>query len=146
MGEMKKHVLLFGELLMRLETPQQLRFVQASRFDVGYTGGEANAGVVLSGFGVDSYLLSVVPDNELGRSCTDHMRRFGLDTRHVRLGGPRLGLFFLETGAGQRATRVLYDRAGSSFSLLKPGDFPWREVLAGKDWLHFTGTTLQVQN
>ena len=140
MCEMNKNVLLFGELLMRLETPHQLRFVQSSSFDIGYTGGEANAGIVLSRFGVAPYLLSVVPDNDLGHSCIDHMRRFGLDTRHVRLGGPRLGLFFLETGAGQRATRVIYDRAGSSFSQLKPGDVAWREVLAGKDWLHFTGT------
>ncbi|MCC6494271.1 MAG: sugar kinase [Pirellulales bacterium] len=133
-------IVLFGELLMRLETPQQLRFVQTDRFDVGYTGGEANAGVLLSRFGLDAYLVSSVPDNDLGLACTNHMRRYGLDVRYVRRSGPRLGLYFLEPGGGHRATRVLYDRAGSSFAGLKPGDLPWHEILAGKDWFHFTGT------
>ena len=140
MSENSRKVALFGELLMRLETERQLRFVQANSFEVGYTGGEANAGVVLSRFGVEAHLVSAVPDNELGLACTNHMRRYGLNVSGVQKRGSRLGLFFLETGAAQRSTQVVYDRAGSSFASLKPGDIPWREVLAGKDWFHFTGT------
>ena len=140
MSHVPKKVVLFGELLMRLETERQLRFVQANSFEVGYTGGEANAGVLLSRFGVEASLVSAVPGNELGLACTNHMRRFGLDASHVQQRGSRLGLFFLETGSGHRSTQVLYDRAGSSFSTLKPGDVPWREIFTGKDWFHFTGT------
>jgi 2-dehydro-3-deoxygluconokinase len=140
MSEVQPQVALFGELLMRLETPQQERFVQAEAFDIGYTGGEANAGVLLSRWGVATSLISAVPGDDLGLACTNHMQRFGLDVSAVQRRGGRLGLFFLETGAGHRATQVLYDRQGSSFALLKPGDIPWDRVLAGKDWLHFTGT------
>jgi 2-dehydro-3-deoxygluconokinase len=140
MSGVNHKVILFGELLMRLEPPQQLRLVQADRFDIGYTGGEANAGVLLSRFGVEPHLVSAVPDNDIGLACTNHMRRYGMDVRYVLRSGSRLGLYFLETGSSHRATRVLYDRAGSSFAQLKPGDVPWRDILAGKDWLHFTGT------
>lgn len=140
MSDAKPKVVLFGELLMRLETPQQLRLLQAERFDIGYTGGEANAGVLLARFGVEAYAVSAVPDNDIGLACTNHLRRYGVDVRYVQKRGSRLGLYFLEPGAGYRATRVIYDRAGSSFADLKPGDVPWRRVLAGKDWLHFTGT------
>lgn len=136
----KKHAILFGELLMRLETPGYQRFVQADQFDAAYTGGEANGGVALVSFGAEATLVAAVPDNEIGQACVNHMRRFGLGTEHVQRRGPRLGTFYLETGAGQRSTKVIYDRAGSSFSLLKPGDVPWGEILSGKDWLHFTGT------
>ena len=140
MSNQPPRVALFGELLMRLETRQQLRFVQTDGFDIGYSGGEANSGVLLARFGVDVFAVAAVPDSDLGLACTNHLRRYGVDVRHVQRRGPRLGLYFLETGSGHRATRVLYDRKGSSFSLLKPGDIPWTEVLAGTDWLHFTGT------
>jgi len=140
MRKQRKSVVLFGELLMRLETPGHKRFVQAEQFDIGYTGGEANAGVTLVNFGAAADLVAAVPDNDIGQACINHMRRFGLDTERVQRRGPRLGTFYLETGAAQRSTKVVYDRAGSSFSLLKPGDVPWKEVLEGKNWLHFTGT------
>jgi 2-dehydro-3-deoxygluconokinase len=140
MSEKSPKVALFGELLMRLETERQLRFVQANSFEVGYTGGEANAGVVLSRFGAEAHLVSAVPDNDLGLACLNHMNRFGLDVSGVQKRGSRLGLFFLETGAGHRSTQVVYDRAGSSFATLRPGDIAWQDVLAGKDWFHFTGT------
>jgi 2-dehydro-3-deoxygluconokinase len=140
MSEPQPHVALFGELLMRLETPQQQRFVQTDAFNVGYTGGEANAGVLLARWGVPTSLISAVPDNDLGLACTNHMQRFGLDVSPIQRRDGRLGLFFLETGAGHRATQVLYDRQGSSFARLKQGDISWESVLAGKSWLHFTGT------
>lgn len=140
MTENRHKVALFGELLMRLETPRQLRFVQAHQFDVGYTGGEANAGVLLARWGLDAALVSAVPDNDIGLACTNQMQQYGLDVRHVQRRGARLGLFFLEMGAAHRPTRVLYDRQGSAFAELKPGEIPWQSVLAGVDWLHFTGT------
>jgi len=140
MDTKSKRVVLFGELLMRLETPGHKRFVQAEQFDIAYTGGEANAGVALVNFGAEGFLLAAVPDNDVGLACVQQMRRFGLDTSFVQRRGPRLGTFFLETGVAQRPTKVIYDRAGSSFSLFKPGDVRWQELLAGKDWLHFTGT------
>lgn len=135
-----KRVILFGELLMRLDTPQHERFVQAKNLEVRYTGGEANAGVVLAGFGVDCELVAAVPDNEIGQACLNHLRRFGLGIKYVRRCGPRLGVLFVETGAAQRPSKVLYDRAGSSFAQLKPGDIPWSEILRDAAWLHFSGT------
>jgi 2-dehydro-3-deoxygluconokinase len=133
-------VVLFGELLMRLQTPQRERFVQASQFDVHYTGGEANAGVLLSALGTRCRVVSAVPANDLGTACIQHMRRYGLETTWVRRQGNRLGTVYLELGASQRPSRVIYDRAHSSFSQLKKEGLPWNEILQDQQWLHFTGT------
>jgi 2-dehydro-3-deoxygluconokinase len=134
------NIVLFGELLMRLEPPRNDRFVQASSLDIGFTGAEANAGVVLAEFGDRPYLVSAVPEHDLGQACLNHMRRYRLDVRHVQRRGNRLGLLFVESGAGYRASQVIYDRANSSFAQLKPGDVSWAEVLRDKHWFHFTGT------
>jgi 2-dehydro-3-deoxygluconokinase len=133
-------VALFGELLLRLTTPGNERIVQAKSFNANYTGGEANAGALLCTLGVEACLIAAVPENEVGQACLNEMRRFGMDTRHVLRCGPRLGALYVETGAAQRQSKVVYDRAGSSFSQLKPGDVNWRQVLEDADWLHFTGT------
>lgn len=133
-------VVLFGELLLRFTTPGHERIVQAKSFAANYTGGEANAGALLASLGADASLVAVAPDNELGQACINEMRRFGMDTRHVLRRGPRLGTLYVETGAAQRQGKVVYDRAGSSFSQLKVGDIDWKEVLQDADWLHFTGT------
>jgi len=135
-----KRVVLFGELLMRLDTPRHERFVQAQNFEVSYTGGEANTGALLAGFGREAALVSAVPANEIGQACINHMRRYGLSTQFVQRRGPRLGILYVECGAAQRSSKVIYDRAGSSFSQLKVGDIPWEEILYDADWLHFTGT------
>lgn len=135
-----KRVVLFGELLMRLDTPRHERFVQAQNFEIRYTGSEANTGVVLAGFGVDCDLVAAVPDNELGQACLNNLRRYGLGIAHVVRRGPRLGTLYVEVGAARRPSRVIYDRAGSSFSQLKVGDIPWQEILRGATWLHFGGT------
>ncbi len=137
---MPRRVALFGELLQRLAAPLHKRFVQCEHFDIGYSGGEANTGVLLANFGIEASLVSAVPDSDLGQACINWMRRFGLDTRNVQRRGPRLGIYYLEQGAAQRQTKVIYDRAGSSFSQLKIGDVPWEEILRDADWLHFTGT------
>lgn len=135
-----RRVLLFGELLLRLTTPRHERFVQAQEFEISYTGGEANAGVLLAGFGAQAELISAVPNSELGQACLNYMRRFGLDVTHVARRGQRLGILYVELGAGPRSSKVIYDRAGSSFSALKVSDVPWDDILRDADWLHFTGT------
>jgi 2-dehydro-3-deoxygluconokinase len=130
----------FGELLLRLEAPGHARIVQAERFGARYTGAEANLAVALAQLGLRAAAVSKVPDNEVGQACVDYLRRFGVDTTHVARGGPRLGLLYLETGSPPRPTKVVYDRAGSSFATSTPQDYDWAEILAGARWLHFSGT------
>lgn len=131
---------LFGELLLRLDPPGYQRLVQADQLRVSFTGGEANAGAVLAACGVTPYLISAVPAHEMGQACVQWMQRFGLDARHVQRRGHRLGILYVETGASQRPSKVIYDRTGSSFSQLRPGDVDWEGALQGRSWLHFTGT------
>ena len=116
-----KRAVFFGELLMRLATKRYERFVQSREFEVGYTGAEANAAVSLAHFGLDAYVVSVVPDTEIGQACINFVRQFGVNTDFVLRGGPRLGTFYLETGASQRPSKVIYDRAGSSITQLQSG-------------------------
>ena len=136
----KKRAVFFGELLMRLGTKRFERFVQATEFEVGYTGAEANAAVSVANFGLDAFVVSAVPNTEIGQACINKIREFGVNTDHVLRRGPRLGTFYLETGASQRPSKVIYDRAGSSITELKPGDIPWDKVFEGKDWFHWSGT------
>jgi 2-dehydro-3-deoxygluconokinase len=135
-----KQAVFFGELLMRLGTKRFERFVQATEFEVGYTGAEANAAVSVANFGLDSFVVSAVPNTEIGQACVNKIREFGVNTDHVLRRGGRLGTFYLETGASQRPSKVIYDRAGSSITELKPGDIPWDTVFEGKDWFHWSGT------
>ncbi|MFM7100139.1 MAG: PfkB family carbohydrate kinase [Verrucomicrobiota bacterium] len=135
-----KQAVFFGELLMRLGTRRHERFVQAREFEVGYTGAEANAAVSVAHFGLGSQLVSAVPDNAIGTACLNHFRQFGVDTRFVRRSGQRLGTFYLETGAAQRASRVIYDRAGSAITELGPGEVDWEAVFRGRHWFHWSGT------
>ncbi len=136
----RKSAVFFGELLMRLATKRYERFVQAREFEAGYTGAEANAAVSLAHFGLDAWLVSVVPDTEIGDACINFVRRFGVHTDFVLRGGKRLGTFYLETGASQRPSKVIYDRAGSSITELCPGKVDWDAVFAGKQWFHWSGT------
>jgi 2-dehydro-3-deoxygluconokinase len=139
MAEGKKAVF-FGELLMRLATQHHERFVQAREFEIGYTGAEANAAVSLANFGTEAYVVSVVPDNELGQACVNYIRQFGVNTDFVLRAGQRLGTFYLETGASQRPSKVIYDRAHSSITELKPGMVDWEKVFSRKHWFHWSGT------
>ena len=139
MGSLKK-VVGFGELLLRLGTSQFQRFTQVRSFDVFYTGAEANALVSLVNYGLEGYAVSKVPANDIGQACINFLKGHGLNTDHIVRGGDRLGLFYLETGASQRASKVIYDRANSAITALKPGEIDWQAVLRGKDWLHFSGT------
>jgi 2-dehydro-3-deoxygluconokinase len=139
--ETRRHSLVgFGEVLLRLNPPGAERLRQANAFEVRFTGAEANVGVSLANFGLRAYVVTKVPDNELGQACLDYLRRFGLNTDHAAIGGSRLGVFYLESGASQRPSKVIYDRAGSAFAESGPGDYDWDTILHDKDWLHFSGT------
>ncbi|MDQ0285980.1 2-dehydro-3-deoxygluconokinase [Desulfofundulus luciae] len=138
---MAAKVVCFGEIMLRLSTPGYQRFVQAQSFDVTYGGGEANVAVSLANFGLDAYFVTKVPNNPIGQSAVNHLRRFGVNTSYIARGGNRLGIYFLETGASQRPSKVVYDRAHSAIAEARPEDFNWPEILAGARWFHFTGIT-----
>lgn len=130
----------FGELLVRLATKRHERFVQAREFEVTYTGAEANAAVCAENFGVDTFVVSAVPEHEIGQACLNFLRQFGVNTDHVLRTGSRLGALYLESGASQRPSKVIYDRSGSSFAGIRPGEFDWDAIFAGKHWFHWSGT------
>lgn len=130
----------FGELMLRLNPPGNERIVQASSFEVRYTGAEANVAVMLVGLGVRASCVSKVPDTEIGQACINYLRRFGIDTQYVVRGGGRLGLFYLEAGASQRPSKVIYDRDQSALRDALPSEFDWDAIFEDADWFHFSGT------
>ena len=134
-------IVTFGEIMMRLNPEGYYRFVQADKFEVSYAGGEANVAVSLANYGDDAAFVTKLPDNPLGIAARNEVRRFGVDTSSIVWGGPRLGIYFAEKGASQRASKVVYDRAGSSIALAKRGDFDWAKIFRGATWFHFTGIT-----
>ena len=134
-------VVTFGEIMMRLNPEGYQRFVQAEKFEASYAGGEANVAVSLANYGLDASFVTKLPDNPLGAAARNAVRHFGVDTAGIVWGGPRLGIYFVEKGASQRASKVVYDRAGSSIALAKRGDFDWKRTLKGAKWFHFTGIT-----
>ena len=131
----------FGEIMMRLNPEGHLRFVQAERFEATYGGGEANVAVSLANFGMEAAFATKLPEGPLGDSARNALRRYGVDVSHIVRGGPRLGIYFVEKGASQRPSKVVYDRAGSSIALAKRSDFNWNAILDGAGWFHFTGIT-----
>ena len=134
-------VVTFGEVMLRLSTPGFLRFSQARQFDATFGGGEANVAVSLANYGVDAHFVTRLPDNDIAKMCTSELRGFGVNLDGVVYGGERVGIYYLETGAVARGSKVVYDRAHSSISDIKPGMVNWREVLKGADWFHWTGIT-----
>lgn len=140
-GKEPKKVVCFGEIMLRLSPPGYSRFVQTQVFDAVYGGGEANVAVSLANFGLDSWFVTKVPKHEIGQAAIDSLRRYGVRTECVARGGERLGIYFLETGAAQRPSKVLYDRSGSAISQVTPGEFDWGRIMDGASWFHFTGIT-----
>jgi 2-dehydro-3-deoxygluconokinase len=138
---MAKRVVCFGEIMMRLSPPGMRRFTQADSFDVVYGGGEANVAVSLANYGLDSYFVTKLPANPLGDAAVNHLRRYGVRTDYIRRGGDRIGIYFLEMGASQRPSKVVYDRADSAISQVGPGEFDWNTILEGASWFHVTGIT-----
>ena len=133
--------LTFGEIMLRLKTPGHERFFQSPALEATFGGGEANVAVALANYGLDAGFVSALPDNDIGESAVRELRRFGVDPTHIRRSGNRVGIYFLETGANQRPSKVVYDRAGSSICEAQPGDFDWARIFDGAKWLHITGIT-----
>lgn len=138
---MSNKVVTIGEIMMRLSTPGFTRFVQADSMDVVYAGSEANVAVSLSLFGLPAAHITRFPDNDLGRAATQALERYGVDVRHVAFGSERIGVYFLENGAMQRSSRIIYDRFNSAFANIRPEHVDWDSVLDGASWFHYTGIT-----
>ena len=131
----------FGELLLRLSPEGHKRFLQADSFDAVYGGGEANTAVSLAQFGCDTKFITKLPNHEIGQAAIKTLRQYGVDTSDILRGGSRIGLYFLEKGAAQRPSKVIYDRAGSSIATAQAEEFDWEKLLTGADWFHITGIT-----
>lgn len=127
--------------MLRLSPPGHLRFSQANSFDVIYGGGESNVAVSLANFGMDSAFVTRLPKNDLGDCARNALRSRGVDVSNIAYGGDRLGIYFLETGAVARGSKVVYDRAHSAIAEMGPGMIDWHKVFEGADWFHWTGIT-----
>lgn len=138
---MSKKVVSFGEIMLRLATPDYLRISQTSEFVATYGGGEANVAVSLANYGISVDFVTRLPKNDIGRACKMDLQKYGVGTQHIIYGGERLGIYFLETGAVSRGSKVVYDRAHSAISEIKPGMINWEKVFEGADWFHWTGIT-----
>ena len=138
---MKKRIVTFGEIMMRLNPSGYLRFLHAENFEASYAGGEANVAVSLANFGMNAAFVSKVPTHEIGQCAVNALRHYGVDTENMVRGGARLGLYFVEKGASQRASKVIYDRAGSAIACATKADFDWDAIFEGADWFHWTGIT-----
>lgn len=136
-----KRVVTFGEIMMRLTPPGNLRFTQARSFDVIYGGGESNVAVSLANFGFETEYVTRLPQNDLGEACLQFLRQYGVGTRHILRQGERLGIYFLENGAVHRGSKVIYDRAGSALATIETGMVDWEAVFEDADWFHWTGIT-----
>lgn len=134
-------VITFGEIMLRLAPDGYSRFVQADKFGATYGGGEANVAVSLTNYGLDAAFVTKLPNNEIGQSAVNSLRRFGVDTSKIVRGGERVGIYFLEKGASARPSKVIYDRANSAIALASKSDFDWDSILEGVKWFHFTGIT-----
>jgi len=138
---MSKKVVTLGEIMLRLSTPDFKRFIQADSLEVTYGGGEANVAAALCNYGLNGTFVTKVPDNPIGQSAINHLRRFGVDTQFIVRGGDRLGIYFLETGASMRASQVIYDRSGASIAEAKDSEFDFEQILKDAVWFHTTGIT-----
>ena len=136
-----KKVVTFGEIMLRLSPPGFLRFSQASSFDVVYGGGESNVAVSLANYGVPVDFVTRLPKNDIGDCALMEMRKRGVGTDQIVFGGDRLGIYFLETGAVSRGSKVVYDRAHSAIAEIKAGMIDWEKVFEGAGWFHWTGIT-----
>lgn len=134
-------IITFGEIMLRLNPEGYLRLVQAERLEVNLAGGEANVSVSLANYGVDTAYVTKVPSHEIGDIVIREMRRNGVDTSFILRGGKRLGTFYVEKGASQRASKVIYDRENSAIAEANPSEFNWKEIFKDANWFHFTGIT-----
>lgn len=138
---MSKKIVTFGEIMLRLAPAGYYRFIQADSFGATYGGGEANVAVSLANYGFDARFVTRLPKHDIGQAAVNALRKYGVDTSQIVRGGDRVGIYFLEKGASQRPSKVIYDRAGSAIAQARREDFDWSEIFAGVEWFHFTGIT-----
>ena len=138
---MNKRVITFGELMLRLAPAGYYRFVQVDQFGATFGGGEANVAVSLANYGFDAAFVSRLPAHEIGQAAVNSLRKYGVDTSCIARGGERVGIYYLEKGASQRPSKVIYDRAGSAIATASSDDFDWKKIFECADWFHFTGIT-----
>lgn len=134
-------VLTFGELMLRLAPPNYNRFMQVPMFEATFGGGEANTAISLSHFGIQSAFVTKLPNNDIGKAAVSELRKHGVDTSSIVFGGERMGLYYLERGAAQRPSKVIYDRKFSAISQADVEDFDFNAIMKGASWFHFTGIT-----
>lgn len=143
---MGKKVVTMGEIMLRLSTPGNARFIQSDFFDVVYGGGEANVAVSCANYGHDSYFVTKLPQHEIGQAAVNALRRFGVNTDYIVRGGDRIGIYYLESGASMRPSKVIYDRAHSSIAEADADDFDFDRIMEGADWFHWTGITPAISD
>ncbi len=141
MLKMKQRIVTFGEIMLRLKPPAFERFFQSPVLEATFGGGEANVAVSCANYGLGASFITKLPEGDIGQAALNSLRARGVNTAGIRRGGERLGIYFVEKGASQRASKVIYDRAASSIATAVPGDFDWDAAFSGADWFHFTGIT-----
>ena len=134
-------VITFGEIMLRLKSLGLERLLQSPALEATFGGGEANVAVSLANFGMDAAFVTVLPDNDIGQACVGELRRFGVDTSLIRTGPGRMGIYYMETGSNQRASKVIYDREYAAVAIAQPGCIDWDAVLSGAGWFHISGIT-----
>jgi 2-dehydro-3-deoxygluconokinase len=134
-------IITFGEIMLRLAPAGYYRFTQATTLQATFGGGEANVAVALASFGMDAAFVTKLPKHEIGQAAVNNLRQFGVDTSKIVRGGERIGVYYLEKGASQRPSKVIYDRAGSAIAAATAADFDWNAIFDGASWFHFTGIT-----
>lgn len=139
-------IITLGEIMLRLSPAGQHRFVQVDSFDVIWGGGEANVAVSCANYGHHACFVSRLPEHEIGQAAVNALRRYGVDTRHIVRGGDRVGIYYCETGASMRPSKVIYDRAGSAIAEADPEDFDFDAIMEGADWFHWSGITPAISD
>jgi len=139
-------VVTLGEIMLRLSTPGNTRFVQSDSFDVVYGGGEANVAVSCANYGHEAYFVTKLPKHEIGQSAVNALRKYGVKTDFICRGGDRVGIYYLETGASMRPSKVIYDRAHSAIAEADPCDFDFDAIMEGADWFHWSGITPAISD
>ena len=139
-------IITLGEIMLRLSTPGNTRFVQSDMFDIVYGGGEANVAVSCANYGHDAYFVTKLPQHEIGQAAVNTLRKYGVRTDYITRGGDRVGIYYLETGAAMRPSKVIYDRAHSAIAEASPSDFDFDAIMEGADWFHWSGITPAISD
>ncbi len=139
-------IVTLGEIMLRLSPAGCKRFVQVDNFDIIWGGGEANVAVSCANYGHEAYFVSKLPEHEIGQAAVNALRRYGVDTRFIARGGARVGIYYCETGASMRPSKVIYDRAGSAIAEADPDDFDFDRIMEGTDWFHWSGITPAISD